>query len=183
MALRVGMDEKLGHVAYERERPSMFAGHDTRGGHGREFSESRLSEYRPTTGEPTDHNETMDHQHCERQRTQHDCDLMEPARFHRCLFLEGDNAIRNIRHESVPRDSGRSLIQRRNSNQPSDLQGRAREHCRFRHRAIRLPCHRYHRCNHMGRSLFQTSRSRRGRCTARRVQAPPIRSRRYMAAG
>lgn len=39
MVLRYGMDEKLGHVAYERERPSMFAAQDPRGAHGREFSD------------------------------------------------------------------------------------------------------------------------------------------------
>ena len=37
--MRYGMDQKLGHVAYERERPAMFAGQDTRGGHGRELSD------------------------------------------------------------------------------------------------------------------------------------------------
>ncbi len=39
MVLRYGMDEKLGHVAYERERPSMFAAQDPRGAYGREFSD------------------------------------------------------------------------------------------------------------------------------------------------
>ena len=39
MVLRYGMDEKLGHVAYERERPSMFAAQDPRSAHGREFSD------------------------------------------------------------------------------------------------------------------------------------------------
>jgi cell division protease FtsH len=39
MVLRYGMDQKLGHVAYERERPSIFAGQDPRGAHGREFSD------------------------------------------------------------------------------------------------------------------------------------------------
>ncbi len=39
MVLRYGMDEKLGHVAYEREHSSMFAGQDPRGAHGREFSD------------------------------------------------------------------------------------------------------------------------------------------------
>jgi cell division protease FtsH len=39
MVLRYGMDQKLGHVAYERERPSMFAVQDPRGAHGREHSD------------------------------------------------------------------------------------------------------------------------------------------------
>ena len=39
MVLRYGMDEKLGHVAYERERASIFAAQDPRGPHGREFSD------------------------------------------------------------------------------------------------------------------------------------------------
>lgn len=39
MVLRYGMDQKLGHVAYERERPSMFAAQDPRGQHGGEYSD------------------------------------------------------------------------------------------------------------------------------------------------
>jgi len=39
MVLRYGMDQRLGHVAYERERPSMFAAQDPRGAHGREYSD------------------------------------------------------------------------------------------------------------------------------------------------
>jgi cell division protease FtsH len=39
MVLRYGMDQRLGHVAYERERSSMFAAQDSRGAHGREFSD------------------------------------------------------------------------------------------------------------------------------------------------
>ena len=38
MVLRYGMDEKLGHVAYERERPSMLEPAEPRG-YGREFSD------------------------------------------------------------------------------------------------------------------------------------------------
>jgi cell division protease FtsH len=39
MVLRYGMDQNLGHVAYERERPMVFAGENSRGGRGREFSD------------------------------------------------------------------------------------------------------------------------------------------------
>jgi cell division protease FtsH len=39
MVLRYGMDRDLGHVAYERERPSMFAAQDPQGRHEREFSD------------------------------------------------------------------------------------------------------------------------------------------------
>lgn len=39
MVLRYGMDQKLGHVSYERERPSMFAAQDPHGQHGGEYSD------------------------------------------------------------------------------------------------------------------------------------------------
>jgi cell division protease FtsH len=39
MVLRYGMDEKLGHVAYERDRPPLFAAQDNRAAHAREFSD------------------------------------------------------------------------------------------------------------------------------------------------
>ena len=39
MVLRYGMDQKLGHVAYDRERSPMFAAQDPRGGQAREFSD------------------------------------------------------------------------------------------------------------------------------------------------
>ncbi|WP_298257511.1 ATP-dependent zinc metalloprotease FtsH [Bradyrhizobium sp.] len=39
MVLRYGMDQKLGHVAYDRERPPMFASQDPRSGQGRELSD------------------------------------------------------------------------------------------------------------------------------------------------
>ena len=37
--MRYGMDQKLGHVAYDRERSPMFAAQDSRGGQAREFSD------------------------------------------------------------------------------------------------------------------------------------------------
>ena len=39
MVLRYGMDQKLGHVVYDRERSPMFAAQDSRGGQAREFSD------------------------------------------------------------------------------------------------------------------------------------------------
>jgi|SRR5579872_822579 len=39
MVLRFGMDQKLGHVAYERERPPLFTSQDPRSGQPREFSD------------------------------------------------------------------------------------------------------------------------------------------------
>ena len=39
MVLRYGMDQKLGHVAYERERPSIFAAQDPHRAPQREFSD------------------------------------------------------------------------------------------------------------------------------------------------
>src|SRR5581483_3636878 len=39
MVLRYGMDQKLGHVAYERERPPMFAAQEHHGSQSREFSD------------------------------------------------------------------------------------------------------------------------------------------------
>ena len=39
MVSRYGMDEKLGHVAYERERPSMMEPAEPRGWSGREYSD------------------------------------------------------------------------------------------------------------------------------------------------